>query len=56
MKMKKKTLVMFFGIDVDGNVLDKKIMYGSLKFHQDHDYIIIEFKDIDFSEKLDWTK
>ena len=46
----KENTCYVFGIDVDGNVLDKKIMYGSLKFHQDHDYIIIEFSDINFKE------
>ncbi len=30
--------------------LNNKIMYGSLKFHQEHDYTIIKFKDIDFKE------
>ena len=44
----KENTCYVFGIDVDGNVLDKKIMYGSLKFHQENDYTIIEFKDIDF--------
>ena len=30
--------------------LNNKIMYGSLKFHQEHDCTIIKFKDIDFEE------
>lgn len=30
--------------------LNNKIMYGSLKFHQEHDYTIIEFSDINFKE------
>ena len=39
-----------FGIEADGNLLNKRVLYGSLKFHQEHDYTIIKFKDIDFKE------
>ena len=39
-----------FGIDVDGNVLDKKITYSPLDWYQSEGYTIIEFKDIDFKE------
>ena len=31
--------------------LNNKIMYGSLEFHQDNNYTIIEFTDIDFKEE-----
>ena len=37
--------------DYYGKLLDKKVMYGSLKFHQDKGYTIIEFTDIDFKNK-----
>lgn len=36
--------------DCDGKLLDKEIMYSPLDWYQDHDYTIIEFKDIDFRE------
>ena len=45
-----------FSIDTDGILLDKKVMYTPLDWYQSEGYTIIEFKDIDFSEKLDWTK
>ena len=47
----KENTCYVFGIDVDGNVLNKRVVYESLKFHKEHDYTIIEFKDIDFAEK-----
>lgn len=47
---KKNTCYSFY--DYYGNILDKKIMYGSLNFHQEHDYTIIKFKDIDFKEEI----
>ena len=52
----KENTCYVFGIDVDGNVLDKKIMYGSLKFHQKNEDTITEFADIDFKEKKQMIK
>ena len=40
-----------FSIDTDGNLVYKKVMFGALIFYQDQGYTIIEFTDIDFSEK-----
>ena len=40
-----------FSRDCCGSKLNKEITYGSLKVHQEHDYTIIEFSDIDFAEK-----
>ena len=42
--------------DYYGKLLDKKIVNSPLDWYQDEGYTIIEFKDIDFSEKLDWNK
>ena len=33
------------------DILDKKIMYSPLDWYQEEGYTIIEFTDIDFSEK-----
>ncbi len=42
-----------FGRDYLGEKLDKRVVCGSLKFHQVMGYKIIEFSDIDFKEKKD---
>ena len=39
-----------FGIDAYGRLLNKKVMYGSLKFYQETGYTVIEFSEIDFKE------
>ena len=41
-----------FSRDCCGSKLNKEIMYGSLKVHQEHDYTIIEFTNIDFKEAI----
>ena len=40
-----------FSRDYLGEKLDKRVVYGSLKVHQECGYTIIDFKDIDFTEK-----
>ena len=40
-----------FSIGVDGDLLNKKVVYGSLVWYQENDYTIIEFSEIDFKEK-----
>jgi len=47
----KENTCYVFGIDVDGNVLDKKIMYSPLDWFQSFGYKIIEFSEIDFEEE-----
>ena len=46
---KEKTCYTFY--NCYGKLLDKEIMFGPLYWYQEHDYTIIEFKDIDFAEK-----
>jgi hypothetical protein len=46
----KKNTCYVFGIDADGDLLNKKVVYGSLKIHQEIGYTIIEFSNIDFKE------
>ena len=40
-----------FSRDCYGSILDKQVMYGSLEFHQENGYTIVEFTDIDFKEE-----
>ncbi len=47
----RKNTCYVFGIEADGNLLNKEVLYGSLKFHQYMGYKIIEFSDIDFEEE-----
>ena len=47
----RETTCYVFSRDCCGSKLDKKVMHVSLKIHQRCVYTIIEFKDIDFSEK-----
>ena len=47
----KENTCYVFGIDVFGNALDKKVVYESLKFHQENGYTVIEFSEIDFKEE-----
>ena len=49
-KMFSESTCYVFGIDVYGNVLDKKIMYDSLSFFLEMEYTIIEFTNIDFKK------
>ena len=44
----KENTCYVFGIDAYGNLLNKNVVFSSLKFHQDNNYTIIEFTDIDF--------
>ena len=46
----KKNTCYCFGIDADGDLLNKKVVWDSLKFHQENGYTIIKFSDIDFAE------
>ncbi len=46
---KEKTCYTFH--DIYGKLLDKEIMYCSLKWYQDEGYTIIEFSEIDFEEE-----
>jgi len=39
-----------FSRDYYRNILDKKVVYGSLDWHQDEGYTIIEFSEIDFKK------
>ena len=47
----KENTCYVFGVDVDGNLLNKRVVYESLKFHKEHGYTIIEFSEIEFKEK-----
>ena len=47
----KKNTCYNFSVDTDGSLLNKKVMYDSLDFYQEHDYTIIEFSDINFTDK-----
>ena len=40
-----------FVMDVDENLLNKKVAYGPWNFYQEEGYTIIEFSEIDFAEK-----
>ena len=51
-KLTTKTLYEIYDKDICYNLgSDNEITYGPLEFYQEHDYTIIEFSDIDFSEK-----
>ena len=41
----------YFFRDYYGKLLDKKNTFGSLEFHKEHGYTIIEFSDINFTDK-----
>ena len=47
---KENTCYTFY--DCYGKLLDKKITYSPLDWHQGEGYTIIEFKDIDFKEEI----
>ena len=47
----KENTCYHFSIGIDGVLLNKRVFYGSLGFHQKYDYTIIEFTDIDFTAK-----
>ena len=39
-----------FSIDINRELLNKKLMYDPLSYYQERDCVIIEFTDIDFQE------
>jgi len=48
----KENTCYVFSRDYLGEKLDKRVIYGSLEFHQENNYTVIKFKDIDFKVEI----